>query len=174
MTKSPKVQYAPNGCPLKAAWRGAAMYPAPVYVATFADGTIGRHSFSNKAGAAIDFERGRAGAAWLWRDNTQPVVKRSFKGRWENVYLYNDKGEQWNYDRDYFAVSPRADLIAGHVEVGGETIADPFFMVTAEVVTLRPAKPHASALDKLLAEIAALEWSEVERLQAAIDERLAA
>lgn len=40
------------------------MWPYPVYVATFADGTTQRMSFASPAGKPIDFDRGRRLLAW--------------------------------------------------------------------------------------------------------------
>lgn len=65
--------FAPTGAPLKVQGAYKGMWPAPVYVATFADGTVGRHSFYSQAGKPLDFERGRNGACWLWRKGTHPV-----------------------------------------------------------------------------------------------------
>ncbi len=50
---------APKAVPLKRNWRNG-IYPAPVYVATFADGMTVRMSFWNHIGKPWDIDRGRA------------------------------------------------------------------------------------------------------------------
>ncbi len=50
---------APKAVSLKRDWRNG-IYPAPVYVATFADGQTIRMSFWNRIGKPWDVERGRA------------------------------------------------------------------------------------------------------------------
>jgi hypothetical protein len=47
-----------------------------------------------------------------------------------------------------------SDIIAGHVEIGEETYADPYFDKTTSVPAL--GKIKVSALDKVLAQIANL------------------
>ena len=54
------------------------IYPAPVYEAHFADGSIGRCSFWSPVGKPIDFEHGRRVAAQLWsRPSIDSVALKS-------------------------------------------------------------------------------------------------
>jgi len=54
------------------------IYPAPVYVAEFGDGTMGRASFWSPEGKPIDFERGRRVVATLY--------SRPDHGHWSRTY----------------------------------------------------------------------------------------
>ena len=60
---------APKAVPLKRNWRNG-IYPAPVYVATFADLKTVRMSFWNRIGKPWDVERGRAPCASWHRTMT--------------------------------------------------------------------------------------------------------
>lgn len=125
--------------------RKQGIYPAPVYVATFANGEIGRMSFYSPLGKPFDFDYGRRVLCGAWG---HPITLPS-------------------YDAIY---PPRTDLIAGYVEHNGERFADPQFEPASEVA----AKTKRDPLLRLVASIDKLDWADLERIQAAIDARLLA
>ena len=147
--------------------RKQGIYPAPVYVATFANGEVGRMSFYSPLGKPFDFDYGRRVVCGAW-GHPQPiaVVTRPHP-TWPTIELQNPDGSPWDLYARYPA---RTDIVAGHVEHNGERYADPQFEPPAAVAE----KAKRDPVLRLISSIEKLDWSDLERIQRAIDERLAA
>ncbi len=126
--------------------RGKSIWPAPVYEGRFADGTVQRMSFYSLAGKPIDFDRGRHG-----------VCLRGL-----------EPGN--NPSRPQMIAT---DIVCGHVEIGDETFADPYFSNVQPMVRARRAVSSPS-IKRIVSAIGNLGWDEIEAIQAALDARLAA
>lgn len=101
-------------------------YPAPVYVATFEDGSIGRISFWSQVGRPVDIARGRRVAAIAY---ARPNVDG------ENLKSQSTQANVASFWRTY---EPRK-IIAGYVEFQGKRL------VENQVIELRH-KPNAAAI----------------------------
>lgn len=86
------------------------VWPPPVYEGTFADGSVLRMSFHQKAGKPIDFARGRRLLAASGRTLRVPIKGTKF----------NPRGQQFELKQ----YDP-APLISGVVCIGDETHIDP-------------------------------------------------
>ncbi len=76
------VQYASNGCPLRSRSKKPGIYPPPVYVALFADGTEGRHSFFEATGIVVAIETVRRPYPG-WRTMT---AAQRYNARMERIF----------------------------------------------------------------------------------------
>lgn len=134
------------------------LWPCPVYVATFADGTTQRMSFASPASKPLDFERGRRLLAWACAQE-QPVYEPvEAYGRVTYEPRHAD-GRTWNTGASFGLAEPRTDMIAGFVDYDGQRHDDPFF-APSNVVPMAPKKRASKAaadLEKAVAIIAALE-----------------
>lgn len=106
------------------------IWPCPVYVATFADGTTGRCSFYSPKGKPIDVAHGRKVAGVLY-------------ARPDGAPCYT-----------FFQTYPPRQVTSGHVEWNGETIADD--MGVGKAVT-RKANTKPSTAVALKRALAALQ-----------------
>lgn len=132
------------------------LWPCPVYVARFSDGTECRMSFWSDAKKPLDFDRGRRGCCQAIGNERGRAVGTIPGTRYAACYQH---------------YAPATDIEYGEVEYGGEVMVDPFFAAPAPVVPLRP---KADPLAALLAKVGKLDWAQLEALQAAIDARVAA
>jgi hypothetical protein len=152
------------------------IWPLPVYVATFADGEMVRLSFGSPQKKPLDFERGRRMVCHAARNGVFPArVERHEK--WGYVMArYNEDGSIYR-EAQYYEVPSRADIVAGHVEVGGQSFPDPHFAPAAAPV-LVVARARKSAYERALALLPELSFAELEDLARAVsdvtDEKLAA
>lgn len=105
------------------------IYPFPVYVATFGDGTTGRLSFWSAQGKPMNFERGRAAVAICYARPDHVTGMRAMARAW-----------------------PPAVIVAGHVEWNGETIADPHFAPHQAAKIVRPSWRDVAARAKAALE----------------------
>ena len=135
------------------------IWPPPVYVAKFRDGTECRLSCGDyrkgKAATGFDFDKGRRMAC--------SVIGAE---RLREEYCMADRID-WHPDRMralYQIAGPAKDIVSGHMEHDGAIIPDPHFE-PAVVAT----KPKTSALDRLIASIRKLNAEDLLRLQNEIE-----
>jgi len=131
------------------------IYPAPIYEAHFADGTIGRCSFWSAAGKPINFAYGkRAVAAVFARPECQvwrpkPTV-RLYAGNGEEPAIYTPIERADDPATFWTITAPRADIVRGFVE--HESIGRIEDSDAARASLAKPRKPAAG--DPRLREIA--------------------
>lgn len=156
------------------------VYPPPKYVGTFASGEVVRLTVHWRAGKPFDYEAARRGlcqvignergrAAFLTQPRTPQLA------RYLNT-LVCKKGvvrvraiRCAPRDLCYMVFPPAADLIDGRMEHDGTVYRDPAFAPAA----VEEPKPD-QAVTRVIAAINKFNWSQLEAVQAAIDERLAA
>lgn len=140
---------------------GKSIWPPPVYVATFSDGTECRMSIWSRQGKPLDFERGRKvccsaiGGERAWKKDAASTKRE----RWE--------ARQPDNPALRFP-PPATDIVAGHFDQDGEITPDPFFMPEAAA----PVRKRVSAFDKLLASLDKLSHDDLARLSVVVDGRL--
>lgn len=159
--------------------KGKSVWPPPVYVATFSDGTVCRMSIWTRQGKPFDFERGRkVCCSAIGGERAFRAHREANPGRWvEGVRRgWTGKPEpykdfvQTNWHPDQMPrITPAADLVAGHFEHLGETIPDPFFEPEAA-----PVRKRVSAIERLIASLDKLTADDLARLSAEVDGRLLA
>lgn len=165
------------------------IWPAPIYVARFADGSEQRASFFSAANKPIDFAAGRRMACHYARP-------------WEAIEYDGERNfEDGSYDSRgvpqvsrepiptrasleaslarYYSMPPRADLVAGYVELDGARIDDPHFApAPAPSVVALPKRRKADPIDSVLAALDKLSLADLETIASLvgemIDQRLAA
>lgn len=124
-------------------------YPAPVYVATFEDGAIGRMSFWSQAGKPIDFERGKRLLATAYaRPEGESSLEEAFLTLPANPSIGRVKSRVISTGWVCKTYAPRK-IVSGYVEFQGKRL------VENQVVSLE-RKTTAAALiaqaRKLIAE----------------------
>lgn len=150
-------------------------WPPPVYIATFADGTVCRMSIWSQEGKPLDFERGRKVCCGVVADERAhravrdgPEIKGSdaawladrVKTRWHasDVRWHPDNPAALN-------PSPATDIVAGAFEHDGVVIPDPYF--TGEAPAPKRREPSLKTLianiRKLSAEQLLVLSDEIER-----------
>ena len=122
--------------------RAKGIWPPPVYVAEFDDGTVGRVSFHTPAGKPFDFEAGRRSAATIF---SRPEIAYQFKGSDNHQALC----------RSFFETYPPRVVVDGWVEhdVPGQPwvrVRDPHFEPQAEPVA-KLKRPSAKKLTEAIA-----------------------
>lgn len=146
------------------------IWPAPIYVARFADGTEQRASFFSVANKPIDFAAGRGMACHYAR----PWEAIEYEERGRHV-VPTPASIKASLER-YYSMPPRADIVAGHVELDGARIDDPHFAPAPSVVAL--PKRRKDPIDSVLAALDKVSLSELETIaslvEELIDQRLAA
>ena len=141
------------------------IWPLPVYVATFANGDCVRYSFGSPVNKPLDFARGRRIACHMARN-------------WDVVI--GETGH-WTSSHPYYSTAPRADIIAGSVEIDGAQTRDPYFDAPS-VPPLRIVQggkvSRKVAYGRILASLPELTFAQLDELEkvlsAVIDEKLAA
>jgi hypothetical protein len=150
------------------------IWPAPIYVARFADGTEQRASFFSAANKPIDFAVGRRMAchyARPWEAIEYETVKWSREPQATRASLDASLAR-------YYSMPPRADLVAGHVEIDGSRIDDPHFAPAPAAVVQLPKRRKVDPIDSVLTALDKLSLSDLETIVSLvgemIDQRLAA
>lgn len=117
------------------------IWPCPVYVAKFADGTDIRMSFSSPRGKPYDFDRGRRLVCQVIGNERRRKELLSGIGRLPTAW----------YDSPYLALGtpPATDIVVAHVEHDGKLVEDPFFS-RSNVVSL-PKRQSKAAADLAIA-----------------------
>src|SRR5271165_4756338 len=153
----------------------ASVYPFPVYVATFADGTVARMSFWNKAGKPWDFASGRRLLAWAvgaGRDRAAAAeyaatcvstgigvcppeawfaslqgrrFLRSVAARLLDDIVPELGGKLATWFRERLGWPVAEDMIAGHVEHDGKRFDDPEFAPAPSNVVALPKRRATAA-----------------------------
>lgn len=128
------------------------IYPPPVYVATFADGTTCRMSFWSQAGKPFNFERGRRLCAQAIGNERARLAAGD-----RYVVRFMPKLARWSEPTVVAPIGcmPAEDIIAGHVEYDGVTYLDPHFLPKPVPVIVQRTKRRAVAIDDALSVVAA-------------------
>lgn len=141
---------------------GRGIWPPPVYVARFADGTECRMSIWSREGEPLDFERGRK--VCCSAVGTERVFDARGKGVSKHAY---HSWSGWHPNDMRRLCQPATDLISGHFDQDGKITPDPFFMPEAP-----PARKKVSALDKLIFSLDRLSPDDLLALSVELDARL--
>lgn len=148
------------------------IWPAPIYVARFADGSEQRASFFSVANKPIDFAAGR-GMACHYARQWEAIEYEEVK--WSRQPQPTPASINASLAR-YYSMPLRADIVAGHVELDGAHLDDPHFAPPASVVAL--PKRRKDPIDSVLAALDKVSLSDLETIAALveemIDQRLAA
>lgn len=137
------------------------IWPPPVYVARFSDGTECRMSIWSREGKPLDFERGRkvcCSAMGLEYAQRQIMCDAHSTGR---------RAINWHPDRFRQLCQPATDIMAGHFDQDGKITPDPFFMPEAP-----PARKKVSTLNQLIARLDRLTPDDLRVLSVELDARL--
>lgn len=137
------------------------IWPPPVYVARFADGTECRMSIWSRQGRPLDFERGRK--VCCQAIGTERIFDARGKGVSKHAY---HSWNGWSPDDMRRLCQPATDIVAGHFDQDGKITPDPFFMPEA------PARKKMSALDRLIASLDRLTPDDLRVLSVELDARL--
>lgn len=134
-------------------YKGA--WPPPVYVGTFANGDVGRASFSSPYGKPLDFAAGRRMVCHLYRDWLHLKFEERTKMQCATYASIAASIER------YHTLPPRTDLVSGYVEFDGQTFPDMFDAPVKKVASLSP-------VDKLIASINKLGRADLARVREAL------
>lgn len=130
------------------------IWPPPVYVAKFSDGTECRMSCGDyrkgKAATGYDFNKGRRVACNVVGAERARARYIGARGSWHPD----------NVRRIEQASGPATDIIGGHFDHDGQIILDPYFVEPER----GPMKQKATTLEKLIASIRKLSADDLLRL----------
>lgn len=128
------------------------IWPAPIYVATFADGSEQRASFFSAANKPMACHYARQWEA------IEYVARAPYYSTEPGPHVMPTRESIDASLARYYSMPPRADLVAGYVELDGSRVDDPHFARAAVV-----------ALPKRRAKV-----DPIDGVPAALDQRLAA